>query len=133
MQTALALPAVGSSCPFAELIFSIPPTHEGFLWDKAKWCRENDSGANQPLLLSATGCEWSQARKKCVPAHGGFIFISFILECTSQVLTEKKAFVRALLLGNLDPGSVGFADPGHAPSPLILSRTGPWEQTLGLC
>lgn len=59
------------SSPFAKLIFSIPPTHKGFLWDKAKWGRENGSGAKKPLVLSPTGCEWLEARKKCAPTHGG--------------------------------------------------------------
>lgn len=47
--------------------------------------------------------------------------VSIIMESTSFHNTgtdREKAFVGALLLGKLDPGDVGFADPGCGPTPL---------------
>lgn len=37
-----------SWCLFAKLLSSTP-TYEGLPWDEAKWCKENDSAATQPL------------------------------------------------------------------------------------
>lgn len=105
----------GSSCPFAKLIFSIPPTHEE--WSKAKWGRENDSAANQPLVLSPTG------KEKTCPSPWWHTLPSWsalwwkTLHSITDIEREKKIFVGTLLLGKLDTGSVR------------LCRSRPWSIT----
>lgn len=70
------------------------------------------------------GYVWSQARKKRVPGLGGTSYRGCKHYYGKHFITgtdREKAFVGALFLGMLDPGGVGFADPGHGPSPLHTS------------